>query len=133
MRGGCLILALSLGGCAAGGPPLVDMTDVNPVANQRDFDQCQVEGQDVDSAGPIVAGALMGGTFGLGIGAMAATAPAVALGSSAAGYGGAAGAVAGAGVSGAAGAPLAVPAARAAPDPRGMSYGARLQGDCAVS
>jgi len=109
MRGGCLILALSLSGCAAGGPPLVDMTDVNPVTYQRDFDQCQIEGQDVDRAGPILVGALMGGTFGLGIGAMAATGPAVALGSSAAGYGGAAGAVAGAGVSGVANAPLAAP------------------------
>ena len=109
MRGGWLILALSLGGCAAGGPPLVDMTDVNPVAYQRDFDQCQIEAQGDDSAGPFLVGALMGGTIGMGIGAIAAPASATAVGATAVGYGGAAGAVAGAGVSGAANAPLAAP------------------------
>ena len=91
-----LVLAVSLGGCAAGGPPLVDMTDVNPVVYQRDLDQCQVEARSVvDLAGPIVVGAIAGATIGMGFGALLST----PVSWTAIGYGGAAGAVAGAGIS----------------------------------
>ena len=101
MRKAWLVLAASLGGCAAG-PPLVDMTGVDPVAYQRDLDQCQLVAQDTDPAGPLVVGALMGATIGMGLAAGIAPVSTTAVG-----YGGAAGAAAGAGVSGATGAPLA--------------------------
>jgi hypothetical protein len=104
MRARWLVFATSLGGCAAG-PPLVDMTDVNPVVYQRDFDQCAIEAQGTVPAGPLVAGAIMGGTIGMGLGALLAP----ATSTTAVALGGATGAVAGAGVSGAAGAPLAMP------------------------
>jgi hypothetical protein len=110
MRGRYLVLALSLGGCAAAaGPPLVDMTDVNPVTYQRNLDRCEIEAQgDGGMIGPLVAGAIIGGTMGVGLGAFAAPASATTA-TAAEGYGGAAGAVAGAGVSAAAGTPLAMP------------------------
>jgi hypothetical protein len=103
-----LVLALSLGGCTVAGPPLVDMTDVNPVTYQRDLDQCGIEAQDSSSIGPLLAGVIIGGTMGMGAGAFAAPATAAAGGTTV-GYGAAAGAVVGGGVSAASGAPLAVP------------------------
>jgi hypothetical protein len=99
-RIGSLALAVALGGCAAG-PPLIDMTDINPVTYQRDFDQCQVEAQGDEPAGPIVVGALIGASFGFGLAGFAA-----APGSTGILYGGAAGAVSGAGLSAATGTPL---------------------------
>ena len=102
MRIGWLLMVAPLCGCA--GPPLVDMTDVNPVVYQRDFDQCQVEAQEFEPAGPLVAGAIMGASFGMGLGALATGVPGATM---AVGYGGAAGAAAGAGVSAATAAPLA--------------------------
>ena len=97
-----LAVAAALVGCA--GPPLVDMNDVNPVAYQRDFDQCQIEAQWFEPAGPIVAGVIIGGSFGLGLGAIGSGVPAT---TAAEGYGAAAGAVTGAGVSAIAGPPPA--------------------------
>jgi hypothetical protein len=104
MRIGWLLIVAPLFGCA--GPPLADMTDVNPVVYQRDLDQCQIEAQAAEPAGPLVAGAVMGASFGMGLGALATGMPATAA---AVGYGGAAGAAAGAGLSAVTGAPLAAP------------------------
>jgi hypothetical protein len=103
MRVRSLFLAAALGGCASA-PPLVDMTDVNPVVYQRDSDQCEVEAQGTSTTGPLLAGAIMGGTIGAGLGALL-----VAPTSTAVAFGGGAGTVAGAGVSEATAAPLAVP------------------------
>src|SRR6185312_4687806 len=110
MRKGWIAFMAALAGCA--GPTLVDMTDVNPVVYQRDLDQCEIEAQGVEPAGPLVAGAIIGASFGMGLGALATGVPGT---TQAVGYGGAAGAAAGAGVSAATGAPLA--AAPPAPAP----------------
>jgi hypothetical protein len=89
------LFALALGGCAAT-TPLVDMTDVNPVTYQRDFDRCQAIGTIPDPVGPIVVGAIMGASFGFGAGAFAYANPGAITVAEA--YGGASGAVAGAGI-----------------------------------
>jgi hypothetical protein len=103
MRVRSLLLAAALGGCASA-PTLVDITDVNPVVYQRDLDQCEVEAQGTSTTGPLLAGAIMGGTIGVGLGALA-----VSSTSAAAAVGGGAGTVAGGGVSEATATPLAAP------------------------
>ncbi len=103
MRKTCVVLIAALGGCA--GPPLVDMTDVDPVVYQRNLDRCDVEGQTVEPAGPVIAGIIMGATMGVGLGAFAGGATYTTT--MAEGYGAAAGGVAGAGISAATDAPLA--------------------------
>ena len=72
-----VVIATALSGCAASGPPLVDMTDIDPVVYQRDLDHCEVVGNSSDAAGPLLAGAAIGMSFGAGLGAMfgAGTAP----------------------------------------------------------
>jgi len=109
MRKGWIAFMAALAGCA--GPTLVDMTDVNPVVYQRDFDTCEIEAQGIEPAGPLVAGAIIGASFGMG---MATLATGVTRTTAAVGYGAAAGAAAGAGVSAATGVPLAA----APPAPR---------------
>jgi hypothetical protein len=99
MRGLVTLLTIALGGCAAT-PPLVDMTDVNPVTYQGDLDYCQSIGTSYDPVGPIVVGIIMGASVGFGAGAAAYTATGGI--SVAEAYGGAAGAAAGAGVAAAA-------------------------------
>jgi hypothetical protein len=99
-----LLIAAALAGCA--GPPLVDMTDVDPVVYQRDFDHCEVAAPSHEWTGAIIVGALMGATIGLGAATFAATEPGFTL---ATGYGAAAGAAEGAGASAVTGTPLAVP------------------------
>jgi len=99
-----LLTALALAGCA--GPPLVDMTDVDPVVYQRDFDHCEMVAQGSVPAGPVVIGALMGATIGVGAAGFITAVPAA---TAASGIGAASGAAAGAGVSAASGQPLAVP------------------------
>jgi hypothetical protein len=84
---------LALGACTAT-PTLVDMTDVNPVTYQHDLDHCELIGTNPDPVGPIVAGAVIGASIGLGAGAFAYGTQAVSV---AEGYGAAAGATAGAG------------------------------------
>jgi hypothetical protein len=96
-----LILALpvlALGACTAT-TPLADMTDVNPVTFQRDLDHCQLIGTSPDPVGPIVAGAVIGASIGMGAGAFAYGTQAISV---AEGYGAGAGAVAGAGTAAAA-------------------------------
>jgi len=85
-------IALGLAGCAS--PPLVDMTGVDPVVFQRDLDRCQAIAAGKDTAGPLIAGAIMGASVGLGAGAFAGSSTAI---SQAEGIGAGAGAVAGAG------------------------------------
>lgn len=101
-----IALVAALGGCA--GPPLADMTDVDPVVFQRDLDGCEAVSQTVEPAGPVLAGLLMGATIGAGLGAFAGGA-AVSGATIGEGYGAAAGGVAGAGVSAATNRPLAIP------------------------
>jgi hypothetical protein len=64
------VLVIALSGCATSGPPLVDMTDIDPVVYQRDLDRCQAIGNGSDAAGPLVAGALIGLSIGGGLGAL---------------------------------------------------------------
>lgn len=94
-----VVIAMALPGCAASGPPLVDMTDIDPVVYQRDLDHCEAVGNSSDAVGPLVAGAIMGLSVGAGLGAMfgAAGAPGATYTTSEAigtGAGAAAGAVA---------------------------------------
>ena len=101
------LIVLGLFGCATSGPPLVDMTDIDPVAYQRDLDHCQAIGNGSDAAGPFVAGALIGLSIGGGLGALfggtgGLTAPVYSV---AEGYGTGAGAVAGAAAGAAANTP----------------------------
>jgi len=93
------LLGLALCGCTAA-TPLVDMTDVNPVTYQRDLDYCQAIGTSHDPVGPIVVGAIMGASFGFGLGGFAATNASATTVAEA--YGGASGAAAGAGLAAAA-------------------------------
>lgn len=109
----------TLGGCVAP-TPLVDMTGVDPVVYQRDLDYCQSIASSADKYGPLFAGALIGGTAGLGAGAFAA--PATSTFSASEGYGAAAGAAAGTGAAAIAG----PPPPRAAPTPEEM----RSVADC---
>lgn len=62
-------IAIALSGCATSGPPLVDMTDIDPVVYQRDLDRCEAIGNSSDKVGPLVAGAIMGMSIGGGLGA----------------------------------------------------------------
>ncbi len=98
MRGTLAVIAILLAGCATSGPPLVDMTDVDPVVYQRDLDHCEAVGNGSDAAGPLVTGAIMGLSVGAGLGALIGgtgglTGPVY---STAEAYGSGAGAVAGA-------------------------------------
>jgi hypothetical protein len=102
-----LLLAVGLGACSTA-PPLVDMTDIDPVVYQRDLDSCEAQSRSMNEAGPIIAGAIMGASVGAGIGAFAGFAP-LAGPTAAEGYGAAAGGVAGAGASAATSEPLAAP------------------------
>jgi len=59
---------MALAGCAPQ-HPLVDMTNVDPVAYQRVLDRCDAIASPGSGSGPLVAGVLIGGTMGLGAGA----------------------------------------------------------------
>jgi len=107
MRRIILIVATALAGCATSGPPLVEMTDIDPVVYQRDLDHCEAVGNGSDAAGPLVAGALMGASIGGGLGAIfggagALSSPAYSVAEA---YGTGTGAVAGAAGNAAANAP----------------------------
>jgi hypothetical protein len=100
-----LLCAAALAGCATSGPPLVDMTNVDPVVYQGDLDRCEAVGRGSDAAGPLVVGAIMGASFGAGLGALFAFPAPTAAYSVAEGYGTGTGAVAGAAAETAANAP----------------------------
>jgi hypothetical protein len=87
------VLAISLSGCAPT-HPLVDMSDVDPVAYQRVLDRCELVNGTSDVAGPVVAGTLIGASFGLGLATVFTVAP---FGAAAAGYGAGGGGAVGAG------------------------------------
>jgi hypothetical protein len=91
-----LFCAAALAGCAMSGPPLVDMTNVDPVVYQGDLDHCQTIGRGSDAVGPLVAGALMGVSIGGGLGAILGGAAPATTFTSAETIGSGAGAVAGA-------------------------------------
>jgi hypothetical protein len=100
-----LLCGAALAGCATSGPPLVDMTNVDPVVYQGDLDRCEAGGHGSDAAGPLVVGAIMGASIGAGLGALFTFPAPTAAYSVAEAYGTGTGAVAGAAVSTAANAP----------------------------
>jgi hypothetical protein len=108
MKQGWFVLAAALGACS--GPPLVDMTDIDPVVFQRDLDSCEAYGQATDTAGPLIVGAIMGASIGAGLGSGVGVF-AGANQASAEAYGAVGGAAAGAGATAASGEPLATPPA----------------------
>jgi hypothetical protein len=111
MRFAFALVALGLAGCAAPAP-LVDMTGVDPVRFQRDLDRCEAIARGPETFGPLVAGAIMGASFGMGVGAFAGTSSSVSV---AEGIGGGAGAAAGTGTA-AIIAPAPAPVPSAAPE-----------------
>ncbi|MGH7088447.1 MAG: hypothetical protein ACREFQ_06060, partial [Stellaceae bacterium] len=85
MRIRLLGLATALAACS--GPPLVDMTDVDPVVYQRALDRCEAEGQSYDAVGPLIAGVIIGASAGAGLGALAEGPRAAIADTAAEGYG----------------------------------------------
>jgi hypothetical protein len=109
-----LFCAAALAGCAMSGPPLVDMTNVDPVVYQGDLDRCEAVGRGSDAVGPLVAGALMGASIGGGLGAILGGSSPLVTFTSAETIGSGAGAAAGAAADTAANAPAAKGTAPAA-------------------
>ena len=92
MRTTLLIAALALAGCVE--HPLVDMTDIDPVAYQAVYDRCEATSFTVARGGPIFAGVVMGASVGMGLASIfAGMAPGI---SAAEGWGALSGAGAGA-------------------------------------
>jgi hypothetical protein len=112
-----LAVMAALGGCVAA-TPLVKMAGVDPVVYQRDLDRCQSIAPSADAIGPLVVGAIMGASFGMGAGAFAGPSGAISM---AEGYGAAAGAGAGAGL---------YTLANAQPTPPGPPQETRSVADC---
>ncbi len=113
-----LTAVAALGGCVAA-TPLADMTGVDPVVYQRDLDRCQSIAPSADALGPLLVGALMGASFGMGAAAFAGPTSSISI---AEGYGAAAGAGAGAGI--------ATLVTRATPTPPGPPQETRSVADC---